>query len=183
MLNHIFFFLLGSWKTNNVSIQIVDNIKDVMETVIEGDEFSFITGDNVIIMMLKSRMSFDEIDGLLHEFLTPHIGAFFLMPKPRKLGYRLDKNLEYHLFGKKHKIKKPNYIDPKLAEDIAKHFKSIVDFKIRQIKRTLVTPHTLSLKKEYKIDLTVDNLLDKIIEKGMGSLTDQEIKFLNNYKN
>ena len=37
-------------------------------------------------------------------------------------------------------------------------------------------------KKEIK-DLTLDELLDKINKSGMDSLTENEIKFLNNYNN
>ena len=150
-----------------------------METIIVGDEFSFITGDNVIVMSLKSNLDFEEVDGILHEFLNPHVAAFFLMPKPRKLSYRLDSNLEYHLFGKKPKINKPNYVNPRLAEELTKQLKSLVDFKMVQIKQDMLEKYK---KKEVK-DLTLDELLDKINEEGMESLTENEIKFLNNYKN
>jgi len=101
------------------------------------------------------------------------------MPKPRKLSYRLDSNLEYHLFGKKPKINKPNYVNPRLAEELTKQLKSLVDFKMVQIKQDMLEKYK---KKEVK-DLTLDELLDKINEEGMESLTENEIKFLNNYKN
>lgn len=174
-----FLFLLGNWKIDRVHPDLVNNIKDVMETIIVGDEFSFITGDNVIVMSLKSNLDFEEVDGILHEFLNPHVAAFFLMPKPRKLSYRLDSNLEYHLFGKKPKINKPNYVNPRLAEELTKQLKSLVDFKMIKIKQDMLEKYK---KKEVK-DLTLDELLDKINEEGMESLTENEIKFLNNYKN
>lgn len=173
-----FLFLLGNWKTNKVHPDLVNNIKDVMESIIVGDEFSFITGDNVIVMSLKSILPFEEVDGILHEFLNPHVAAFFLMPKPRKLSYRLDPTLEYHLFGKKTPLDKPNYVSPRLAHELTKQLKSLVDFKMIQIKKNM---HKKYEKKELR-DLTLDELLDKINETGMDSLTDNEIKFLNNYK-
>jgi len=174
-----FLFLLGNWKTSNVHPDLVNNIKDVMETIIVGDEFSFITGDNVIVMSLKSNMSFEDVDGILHEFLNPQVAAFFLMPKPRKLSYRLDPNLEHHLFGKKIRLDKPNYVNPLLAHELTKQLKSLVDFKMVQIKKNMQKKYE---KKEIK-DLTLDELLDKINKSGMDSLTENEIKFLNNYNN
>ena len=173
-----FLFMLGNWKTHNVNPKLLENIKEVMETIIVGDEFSFITGDNVIVMSLKSHMSFEEIDGILHEFLKPDVAAFFLMPKPRKLSYRLDHNLERHLFGTKSIIKKPNYIDPTLAAELTKQLKSIVDFKMSQIRKRM----NINQEKNVIKPLTLDELLDKINEKGMKSLTEKEINFLNNYK-
>ena len=91
--------MFGNWKSIEENQLVVSNIREVMETILIGDEFSFVTGDNVIIMCLKSRLEFDEINNLLDEFFTTHITAFFLMIKPRKLGFRLEKNLEKHLFG------------------------------------------------------------------------------------
>ena len=41
-------YMFGNWKTQQINKDMVNNIKDVMETIIYGDEFSFVTGDNVI---------------------------------------------------------------------------------------------------------------------------------------
>ena len=79
-------FMFGNWKSIEENQLVVSNIREVMETIIIGDEFSFVTGDNVIIMCLKSRLEFDEINNLLDEFFTTHITAFFLMIKPIEFG-------------------------------------------------------------------------------------------------
>ena len=96
-------FMFGNWKSVEENQRVVTNIKEVMETIIVGDEFSFVTGDNVIIMCLNSKLQFEEINNILHKVLISNITAFFLMVKPRKLGFRLEDTLKSHLFGLKNK--------------------------------------------------------------------------------
>ena len=150
-------FMFGNWSMIEKNAEVVNNIRDVMETIVTEEEFTFITGDHVIIMCVKSRLSFEEIEDVLKEFLSPFINTLFLMPKPRKLYYRMDENLKNHLFGKR----KPKYkhIDPKVAEIL----------KISNFKETKLIP------------MTIDGLLDKILDEGIDSLTIEEKEFLNKF--
>ena len=171
-------FMFGNWKSVEENQQVVSNIREVMETIIVGDEFSFVTGDNVIIMCLKSKLEFEEIDNLLNEFLRASITAFFLMVKPRKLGFRLDGNLEKHLFGLEGK-KSNKYINPQVAEEIAKQLKSVMVHRMKNIKRMLENP--LQPESNLRKPFSLDSLLDKIIDEGIESLTQHELEYLNKY--
>ena len=171
-------FMFGNWKSIEENQLVVSNIREVMETIIIGDEFSFVTGDNVIIMCLKSRLEFDEINNLLDEFFTTHITAFFLMIKPRKLGFRLEKNLEKHLFGLEGK-KSNKYINPKVAEEITRQLKSVMAHRMKNIKRILESP--IRVENNLRKPFSLDTLLDKILDEGIDSLTKQELEFLNKY--
>ena len=170
--------MFGNWKSIEENQKVVSNIREVMESIIIGDEFSFVTGDNVIIMCLKSKLEFEEVNNLLDEFLMTSITAFFLMVKPRKLGFRLDKNLEKHLFGLEGK-KINKYINPKVAEEITKQLKAVMENRMKNIKRVLERPHQTenNLRKPFSLD----SLLDKIIDEGIESLTQHELEFLNKY--
>jgi len=173
-------FMFGNWKSVEENQLVVTNIKEVMETIIVGDEFSFVTGDNVIIMCLNSKLQFEEIDNILHKFLISNITAFFLMVKPRKLGFRLEDTLKSHLFGLKNKkIKK--HIDPRVAEELSKQLKMMMSHRMREIKKVLDTPSQLSNKNNLRKPFTVDSLLDKIIDEGLESLTEKELEFLDKY--
>ena len=173
-------FMFGNWGTIETNAKIVNNIRDVMETIVTEEEFTFITGDHVIIMCIKSRMSFEEIEEVIKEFLTPYINTLFLMPKPRKLSYRLDDNLKNHLFGNQRKRYK--HIDPKVAEILSAQLKSIVDDRVKKIRKTVDMAHqSPKFKKTTLVPMTIDNLLDKIIDQGIDSLTKEEKEFLNNF--
>jgi len=180
-------FMFGNWSMIEKSTEAVNNIRDVMDTIVTEEEFTFITGDHIIIMCVKSRLSFEEIDETLKEFLTPFINTLFLMPKPRKLSYRLDENLKNHLFGTPDKKHKP--INSKVAEILTQQLKSIVDDKVKKLKKKIDKKqksgnftsrekpfHQLSL-----VPMTIDGLLDKIIDQGIESLTSEEKTFLNKF--
>ena len=171
-------FMFGNWKSIEENQKVVSNIREVMESIIIGDEFSFVTGDNVIIMCLKSKLEFEEVDNLLNEFLMTSITAFFLMVKPRKLGFRLEKNLEKHLFGLEGK-KSNKYINPRVAEEITKQLKAVMENRMKNIKRVLERP--LQTENNLRKPFSLDSLLDKIIDEGIESLTQHELEFLNKY--
>ena len=173
-------FMFGNWCMIEKNAEVVNNIRDVMQTIVTEEEFTFITGDHIIIMCVKSRMSFEEIDEILKEFLSPFINTLFLMPKPKKLSYRLDENLKNHLFGsRKTKYK---HIDPKVAEILSNQLKSIVEKRVKKIKKDIDKTQKISNFKETRlIPMTIDGLLDKILDEGIDSLTMEEKEFLNKF--
>jgi hypothetical protein len=173
-------FMFGDWDRIEKNVDVVNNIKDIMESIVIKEEFSFITGKDIIIMCIKSRMSFEEVDGLLKQFLTPYINTLFLMPKPRKLSYRLDENLENLLFGKT--TKKYKTVDTKVAEILSQQLKNLMVDKVKKHNKNIdkhKKKHTIN--KTIFTPMTVDSLLDKIIDEGIGSLTEKETEFLNKF--
>ena len=172
-------YMFGNWKTQQINKDMVNNIKDVMETIIYGDEFSFVTGDNVIIMCLKSKLPFEDIEDMLQEFLSTKVTAFFLMIKPKKLGFRLDDNLQSHLFGLNPYPPKKQ-MNPTVAEEISRQLKAIMEHRMKNIKEILENP--IEVKKTLRKPFSLDVLLDKILDEGMESLTKQELEYLNKYK-
>ena len=175
--------MFGSWETVEKSRKIITNIREVMKTIVVDDEFSFVTGTNIVIMCVKSKMDFEEISEVMGEFLTPQVNTYFVMPKPNKLGYRMDKELESHLFheGSTGKDIRHKLIDPKLAEELSNSLKALMEKKLLDLRNTLKSPIQRSDIK-LRITFTVDSLLDKIIEDGVESLTNEELEFLNNFK-
>jgi len=174
--------MFGGWETVEKSRQIITNIREVMQTIVIDDEFSFVTGTNIVIMCVKSKMGFDEVSEIMSEFLTPQVNTYFLMPKPRKLSYRMDKELESHLFEDgTHPTAKLKTIDPRLAEELSKSLKSLVEKKMLELRNTLKNPIERK-QSTLNIPFTVDSLLDKIIDDGVDSLTQEELEFLNKFK-
>ena len=102
------------------------------------------------------------------------------MPKPRKLSYRLDKNLEDHLFSDDNMVIKSN-IKPEVAKLLSEQLKNIVDSKLKNLITDLDKPVKLGKIIKSLRPMTVDGLLDKIIDGGVDSLTTKELEFLNKY--
>jgi hypothetical protein len=172
-------FMFGGWETVEASGDIIKNIREVMQTIVNGQELTFVTGNNVVIMCISSTMGFEEIENITHEFLTDKVDSFFLMPKPRKLAYRLDYTLEDHLFGNG-RVKGGKRLDPRLVEELSKQLKSMANDRISKIIESIRKPIQINegTINTLKGPLTIDRILDKIIDKGVSSLSETEKKFL-----
>ena len=46
-------FMFGGWVTVEESGNIIKNIREVMQTVVSGDELTFVTGNNVVIILWR----------------------------------------------------------------------------------------------------------------------------------
>ena len=171
--------MFGGWETVEQSGNIIKNIRDVMQTVVQSEELTFVTGNNVVIMCVSSIMPFEEVESIMHEFLGKKVDSFFLMPKPRKLAYRLDYALENHLFGDG-KINGGSVIDPRLVEELSKQLRTLANDRLMKIMETLKKPVKIDEDsvKTLQGPLTIDRILDKIIDKGVNSLSETEKRFL-----
>jgi len=179
-------FMFGGWIRLEDNVELYEHIKDVLETILATKELSFVTGEHTLIACIESQASFEEISDLLDEFLKPQIPAYFLMPKPRKLAYRLNPLLESHLFGKLGTTKPPSP-PPEMMRELLEYFRKRaldnLDFFDEKIDLDMVketyNPDLYSMNNEI---LDIDVILDKINDSGIGSLTDNEKEFLDKQK-
>ena len=193
-------FMFGNWKILEKERELYSHISDMLHTIINTPEISFITGEHMMIACLSSTSTFEEISSLLEEFLSPEINTYFLMPKPRKLSYRMNPILEEHLFNKvispkKNKIK----LDDKELKELQKLFKEDKDREniLRDMARMMMPivmhgqfpinldkdkPSYQEWLKTQKINLDLDSILDKISSQGIDSLNEIEKEFLDNHK-
>ena len=169
-------FMFGAWIRLEDNIELYEHIKDVLESVLATPELSFVTGEHTLIACIESTSSFNEIKDLLDEFLKAEIPAYFLMPKPRNLGYRLNPLLEQHLFSK-NKLKDFDAPPPEMIKELMEYFKKRamdnLDFFENKMDlefmETFIKPHrtTSDHTKIYEnldIDAILDNNLKKKIE-------------------
>ena len=168
--------MFGDWLALEKSPDVYNNIMEILESLIVTEELGFITGNHLMIVTLESKSTFEEISSFLDEFLTTKVTTYFIMPMPRKLSYRINPMLEEHLFGKKkNKLKKK--VNPEVAKKLGEQLRSITKYKLKVLESlsTLIPQEEPPTKK-----LTLDGVLDKIHDKGIDSLTHNELKFLNN---
>mgnify|MGYP003121118588 CR=1 FL=1 len=182
-------FMYGNWYKLEETPELYDHIKDVLETVLSSPELSFVTGEHALIACIESRLPFKEINDLLSEFLKPEIPVYFLIPKPRNLGYRLNPILESHLFKKK--IENPeatNELMKELMDNFKKLRKKGLESFMSDLNKNLdntrlrIRPNIRETIENNIEILDIDTILDKIYDSGLDSLTINEKEFLNNQK-
>ena len=158
-------FLMGNFDKIE---EVLEEITNVIAIVMDSKHLRYIHHDNLVICNFESIAPLEEIDGFFNDTLTEIFEAYFLILKPRKIGFRLDKDLEKHLFSNPKNTppdKKQSKEIPRikeLMEGFVDHFQQVIR------KKNIVTHFDL------------DEVLDKISAHGIDSLTAAEKHFLKN---
>lgn len=182
-------FLYGQWLDED---QFIRDIRDVLLLVVDSGYLKFVHGPASAILSFKSQEDFDDILTYIEDSLPEYVENFIFIPKPRKMGYKFPGDLSKHLFDldtntndlveKQDDYK--NDIDfsvnhPFLSDEIP--FENLDDImgKIDKMFEEFVTDVKKITNNKQSLDL--DDILDKIQENGISSLTEEEKEFLDNH--
>ena len=161
-------FLMGEFKAINTPLS---HLIDTLSFVIGSPYLKYVHHDNLIVAHFESYDTLEDIHFYLNTTLDDTILSYFLFPKPRKMGIRLDEELEKHLTElRKNTLNKSDGF----VENINEHFLHINEALQNYSNKFVDKVRKESESKEYNLD----DILDKISESGMDSLTTEEKKYL-----
>lgn len=177
-------FVYGEWINDSYPTSV---LKDLLSPIVENSFLKIVSGPSSAIASFKSAESFEDIDEFIREHMPKQILNYFFIVKPRKMGYRLPGGLDEHLFNldKDTKERNEEYLPPIVSdiqeidfsignditfEDEISRLNDIVDDFIKDIRK---------IRNGNELDL--DEILDKISEKGLTSLTVEEKEFLDKH--
>jgi hypothetical protein len=152
-------------KTNDIGLQISD--------VMTSKEVKFMFGDKHAIFHFASDLSLSEMGELMNIICYETTGFEFFLTQKTKNNFSNfpEENLNHLLSLKKTTKKKVNPVSSKIdRQNIGggQDFYNLAEL-------------ILNLKKSEVCDLTLDELLDKMVDKGVNSLTDLEKQKLDEY--
>jgi hypothetical protein len=136
-------------------------------------EIKFMYGDLHSIFNFASDLSFDEMKDFM-DIVAVDIQQFeyILIPKPRNIGSNFDEDNMKHLLSLKNKPKdKLKPVTPKLRTKDLKGDEPFMD----------LADIIMNFKRKEVCNMTLDELLDKIIIEGMESLSELEKQKLDEY--
>lgn len=153
--------------TNEIAKQIADQMTS--------NEAKFMFGDKHAIFHFASDLPIDEMGGWI-DIINDDLNCFqyFLTPKSRTSVSNMPKdNLEHLLSLRKTKTKKHKPTPPKINYEFIpkKDGESFMD----------IADLILNFKRKEVCNMTLDELLDKISQEGMESLSDLEKQKLEEY--
>lgn len=160
---------------NKNKTEFVGGIANELSPIVKSDEIKFVFGDTNAVYHFETEMSFPELTIYL-DLVSKDFDDFtyFLIPKGRNFASNIEKQNLHHLMDlypnkKKRKSKKGLFELPKIElneEEFIKNYLSSIDYKE---------------KNEDICNLTLDEILDKIIDNGINSLTKSEKNKLDEY--
>jgi len=158
-------FLMGDFKQIEM---VLKEVTEVISLVMDSNHLRYIHHDNLIICYFESRASLQEINEFFDADLSNVFESYFLLNKPQNMGYRLDSELTNHLFHFTKEKPSSKTTNPKIP-------------RINELIEGFAEQFIEAVRKEKTVvNFNLDDVLDKINEKGMASLTPDEKKFLKN---
>ena len=148
---------------------VIETLADLEKV---SDEIKYFNGPTYSIFHFESEDSAKSIKDILKEYLDGMMESFYIFGLEGDYAIEMDEKLKAY------------FLDVKFSETLEKEIKSMKEYKgkkdigIIPIKELLEA--YLSTLPEKK--LTVNIILDKILEKGIESLTDREKNFLDNQR-
>ena len=173
-----FLFIVGNFTNPSTVNSHVTEIIHTLTMLLNENTLRYIHHDNLMVCHFQSEETLEEIDWMLTNTFSEEVTSYFLLPKPRQMGIKLDKELEKHLTDLKSKptTDKPN-IDENIGDGfkhISEIFSSMKDMKDMEIVFKYSDEESDTPTPTY----SVDDILDKISVNGLDSLTIEEKNFL-----
>ena len=155
--------------TNEIALQLADQMTS--------KEAKFMFGDKHAIFHFSSDMKIDEMGGWI-EIISEDLNCFqyILTPKPRNLDSNMSQDNLDHLLSLKKTNPKKYTLTPPNIRTVFRDFRSENDDSFRDIADII-----MGLKREEVCNLTLDGLLDKMVDEGVNSLTELEKQKLEEY--
>ena len=149
-------------------------VGEELSTIVESKEVKFAFGDNHTIFHFDSNLSHQELEIFL-DLLKDDVPEFmyFIVEDAKNVASNMDKNHLDYLMDLENKSKKKNRI-----RDIFKNFEE--DWNLYNLSK-IINNGDYEFLKEETCDLTIDEILDKIIDQGIESLTNLEKSKLDEY--
>jgi len=170
-MNYLLFVYYNTDVKN--SEEKTQEIGGFISDVMTSKEIKFMYGDLHSIFNFASDLSFDEMKDFM-DIVAVDIQQFeyILIPKPRNIGSNFDEDNMKHLLSLKNKPKnKLKPVTPKLRKKGLDKENTFTDW----------ADIIFNFKRPEICDLTLDELLDKMVDQGADSLTEVEKQKLEEY--
>jgi hypothetical protein len=166
-------FAFGDYKEGEPTIKlIIDFVSQISKTDVK---YQF--GESGLIVNFTTKLNTEELSQFFETNLTKLTAMFFVFPVTDDMILSMDEDIHNHLFGE---------TDKKSDKDMLKFTIDITDIPIFGDGDTTNPMEKLfsilSQPQKTKVHIpSLDELLDKISEHGIESLTEKEIEILNEY--
>jgi len=175
-------YLLFVFAYHENQEKMVNILATEISTVVDSSEIKYYYGPQSVIFTFKSN---DEMD-VLKEFFQMTLAdagiVYFLLPfEPDKMSFWMDDNIVEHLFGCDKKSEERDISKEQQIEVQKLLFKDLEEINSMLDSIDDDDDDDDFMLKPKKKELTLDELLDKINEKGIDSLSSEEKKLLTKY--
>jgi hypothetical protein len=160
----------------------IDDISYQLVTVVSSEYLKFNYGEFGMVLHFRTKEIFSEIKEYIDMCLDGVVEQYFLMEATENVDIKMDRKLKkdfLNIDGVKKENKNKEVDVEKLSEEKKKKLGDMMEFILPLSETNFEFP--IQVKRPQEPKPTVDQILDKISEKGIESLTKEEKQILDNY--
>jgi len=160
----------------------IDDISYQLVTVVSSEFLKFNYGEFGMVLHFRTKETFSELKEYVDMCLDGVVEQYFLMEATENVDIKMDRKLKkdfLNIDGVKKENKNKEVDVEKLSEEKKKKLGDMMEFILPLSGTNFEFP--MEVKRPELPKPTVDQILDKISEKGIESLTKEEKQILDNY--
>lgn len=161
--------------------KFIEDISYQLITVVSSEYLKFNYGEFGVVLHFRTKELFMELKEYVDMCLDGVVEQYFLMEATENVDIKMERKLKrdfLNIDGVKKETKTKGVQKDELSDEKKKRMNSMMEFIFPLTEDMIKNPF---LKEEKKEKPTVDQILDKISEKGIESLTEEEKQILDNY--
>jgi hypothetical protein len=161
--------------------KFIEDISYQLITVVSSEYLKFNYGEFGVVLHFRTKELFMELKEYVDMCLNGVVEQYFLMEATENVDIKMERKLKrdfLNIDGVKKETKTKGVQKDELSDEKKKRMNSMMEFIFPLTEDMIKNPF---LKEEKKEKPTVDQILDKISEKGIESLTEEEKQILDNY--
>ena len=173
--------------------KFVKEIVNQFAPVLSSKMMKYTWGENGLVCHFESDVDFDDLQIFVQDIMGMMCEQYFFMEKPEKMSVHGPQDIVEHLFELKNDIDGYVYNNPNQEDHNGMELDKIMEFFMsikEDVESTLEEEDDeedkvieILKKSKKKPEPNIDDILDKMIDKGKDSLTKKEKKILDNYSN
>ena len=175
-MNYIL-FAFGEYKENPQALNL---LTETVSQISKG-EIKFQHGDSGVIITFGTKLDWEDIDDYMKKNIVKLTAMYFVFPLESDMIYSMDKEIEKHLFEKTDILTEKEKYNPYTSDNtgVPEFLGGIHIHKTRSFDDFFKIFYEEVIQD--KPVMTLNDLLDKIKEKGIDSLSADQLKQLEIY--
>jgi hypothetical protein len=160
----------------------IDDISYQLVTVVSSEYLKFNYGEFGMVLHFRTKETFIELKEYVDMCLDGVVEQYFLMEATENVDIKMDRKLKkdfLNIDGVKKENKNKEVDVEKLSEEKQKKLGDMMEFILPLSETNFEFP--IKFERPQKPKPTVDQILEKITDKGIESLTKEEKQILDNY--
>lgn len=171
-------FMFGDFADNET---FVTDVSYQLVTFVSSKFMKFNYGEFGMVINFRTKETFEDLKEYIDMCMNEVVEQYFLMEVTANMDIKMDQKLKrdfLNIDGVKKPTKTKGVSKDDISEEKKKRINGMMEFIFPLTEDMIKFPFYREEKKEKP---TVDQILDKISEKGIESLTEEEKQILDNY--